>query len=467
MLHHHHFNIATEEEVPVVVHDLNTPAEPAKAIEPEIVSSFKEAIDIIELGDDIIDAIHDSGTAGSIQARMAVGPEQTSLEAVKMCRITMESMRKRLKLGNEFIMPAMECFENKHETALAYQVSMEGIGGIIINIWRAIKNAVATLWKKIKDFFYQLFGTMPRLERNIKALQEKAKDLGTPTQDRFVDKELQNSFNIDGKITSDGVISILDTHLTTTSDAKRLSEFMSDISVSIKELTDKMKREIGDFDKRFRNNPGENERKAIGDAMVTYAFELKKEIESQSVYGQIKATVVDMLHLVGKTMNERNAIARSMKRYIDGKYLVLYETKKPDTGSFSLEIEIMEPDEMDKFPKDLSVLRPGDMSIILTKCEKLLKMRDTMETILGKLDDVQANFIRVIDSVEDSISACTHNPDMRTGIYAYNEVLDDIRLPIASMMSVISRVYTALPTMNIYAVQRAVKYVEASMSYYR
>lgn len=70
-------------------------------------------------------------------------------------------------ISTRLVTPALERYEGK-------RVNLEGLMDFIDSIWRAIVDAMKSVWNAVNDFFYKIFGTIPRLRRNIEEIQEKA-----------------------------------------------------------------------------------------------------------------------------------------------------------------------------------------------------------------------------------------------------------------------------------------------------
>lgn len=64
-------------------------------------------------------------------------------------------------------------------------VSTEGIKTIANDIWKAIKDFVKKMWRKVDEFFHKIFGTLPRLRKALVALKDRA--------DKMSDKSIDES----------------------------------------------------------------------------------------------------------------------------------------------------------------------------------------------------------------------------------------------------------------------------------
>lgn len=66
----------------------------------------------------------------------------------------------------EEIVPAMEGYVGR-------KIATEGIRETAASIWQSIQNYLKQVWEKIETFFYRILGTIPRLRRNLAALEAK------------------------------------------------------------------------------------------------------------------------------------------------------------------------------------------------------------------------------------------------------------------------------------------------------
>lgn len=62
------------------------------------------------------------------------------------------------------------------ESEAGTTVSTEGIKTMAQNVWKAIKDFVKKIAKKVGDFFHKIFGTLPRLRKSLMKLKERADD---------------------------------------------------------------------------------------------------------------------------------------------------------------------------------------------------------------------------------------------------------------------------------------------------
>lgn len=67
----------------------------------------------------------------------------------------------------ESVTPALERYEGR-------RLGLEGLGSFIDSIWKGIVDAMKAVWNAVKDFFYKIFGTIPRMRRSIEDIQTKA-----------------------------------------------------------------------------------------------------------------------------------------------------------------------------------------------------------------------------------------------------------------------------------------------------
>lgn len=65
------------------------------------------------------------------------------------------------------------------ESEFGGTVSTEGIKTMAQNVWKAIKDFVKKIAKKVNDFFHKIFGTLPRLRKALLKLKERADDMSS------------------------------------------------------------------------------------------------------------------------------------------------------------------------------------------------------------------------------------------------------------------------------------------------
>ena len=84
------------------------------------------------------------------------------------------------EVTSEDIVPATESFVGK-------RIAVEGFVEKVKQIWEAIKKYLKDLWDKVEKFFYNIFGAIPRLRKQVKVLRERLAD----TQDagKSLDKD--------------------------------------------------------------------------------------------------------------------------------------------------------------------------------------------------------------------------------------------------------------------------------------
>lgn len=71
----------------------------------------------------------------------------------------------------EEIVPALESYVGR-------RISTEGLVEMARSIWENIKAWLNKMWKKVKDFFYKIFGQIPGLRRKVEAMKKRVEDTG-------------------------------------------------------------------------------------------------------------------------------------------------------------------------------------------------------------------------------------------------------------------------------------------------
>lgn len=451
------------EEPPQLGSDV--PQEEVFSLREDIREGLAKANVINKDTDDINDAIGDIGAAMRVQDIIA-SQESLSLSAIKTCRITMEHLRKKLKLGDQFIMPAMECFENPHEAVQARSVSLEGITDVIVSIWRAIKKAFLTVWQKIKTFLHNIFGVFPRLKKYVESLKKRVDETRhLPKQDRFVDEETLKAFSIDGRFSSVNVNSILNAHIQITSGMSRLTASVNSVITNLeaghKALVDK----LTDIKKEIDTSPDKEADKGIVDKNIN---ELNKVFREYAIPSAITTGLIESLNLSNSRINERDVLGVSNDHFIDNKVIVIIKNDLPESAEgqavYELEVDIRTLN--DTVAKELSVLSGGEMKSILADCERLIAMAENIKSYTDKLDNFSKRMTNLFDGIEKTVEQAGRDPLYSPSMSEFNKVLQNIRIPVNSLISIFNRIYTTVPSFNISAVQKATRYVDLSLSYY-
>jgi hypothetical protein len=148
-------NISMEEEA-ILIEDAGSDAEGAD-------KELSEAERIIEVSD----ALEDMA--------VAVSGEEPLTEREAMIVETAGQMAVAgTDIEPEEIVPSMEGFVGR-------QISTEGFREKARQIWEAILRFLKQIWEKIEGFFYKIFGTIPRMRKTIKALEEKVENANRKT----------------------------------------------------------------------------------------------------------------------------------------------------------------------------------------------------------------------------------------------------------------------------------------------
>lgn len=414
---------------------------------------------------DIINSLHDTRTMGMIQDAVAVGPEQTSLESIRICRTMLRQICDRLSIESSSVMPSMEAFESRYERKQAYELTMEGIGESIKKIWDVILNALQTVWKHIKNFAYQLFGEVPKLRRKIAALKKACEQVGyTPRVGEYVDPRTSIAFSINGRMSVDNVITILDNHLTLSSDVGSLTVALTEIGDMMKLIRDTMRRNITELREVMRD-----QKSNIAADVMEISDEMADRVRGHELSALVESRIVTVLHMEQRRLSDPSISAISISPYLGGRKLVLYRYASPDDSQqFSNELEIEEMEQMDMNPdKPINTMLRAEMLAVLAKADRLLSVIDGNRRAMEQLNKFHSGVESIIMTMRDFTQVIPSQRGFEHLSGRYRDVIDQIRLPISSLISILNKAYTSVPMMNLRAANEAVRYVAESYKQYR
>ena len=60
------------------------------------------------------------------------------------------------------------------ESGAPRSIAVEGLKETIANIWEGIKKWLKEIWKKLEQYFYKVFGNVPRLRKEVEAMRKRA-----------------------------------------------------------------------------------------------------------------------------------------------------------------------------------------------------------------------------------------------------------------------------------------------------
>jgi len=82
------------------------------------------------------------------------------------------------------IVPAMEAFRDKETGKISGKLAMENFREKAERLWQNIKRILKEIWEKIAQFFYKIFGTIPRRRKALKSLAEKVEATHSMQRDK-------------------------------------------------------------------------------------------------------------------------------------------------------------------------------------------------------------------------------------------------------------------------------------------
>ena len=191
-----------ENGVPV---DTEEAAEAAVAVADESAEVQKDSDEIGTTVTQVEDAVQAGDELESI-SEVAVDAveegEGLTEEAAAVASIAIESIRNRLGFrSTSTVVPALESFGNTNTRVMSTKLVIEGIGDSLKKIWAAIKAAALRVWDMIKSFFAKLFNSATMLQKHIRSLKDRAKDI--PSSAKPAEKKLKSGiakqFSVKGK----------------------------------------------------------------------------------------------------------------------------------------------------------------------------------------------------------------------------------------------------------------------------
>lgn len=446
---------------------------------------IKEADVIFSSSADVIDAFSSTDTLSKVYDTLSENKNNPSLETVRMCQKITELTYNRLNLDASRVFPVMECFESIYERKQAYEVSMEGILDGIKKIWKAIVEAIRKIWQRIKDFMYKLFGTIPKLKREIEKLQREISETrSTPRVTEFVDQKIIDAFSIERRVTVDTVMAILSNHANISNDINRISEQAGIINERITEACDTINGSISSIKLRYINmfpeassgglNQNQNgsriatetqngEHVSFSTIIDEVYVSAVRGIDAQNLGNVIKEAIINSLNLQQITLPNKDIFAISLTPYVLGKQIVLYERSEEDRSTLGLEIEDQPEREL---PEKAITLLKNEMTTILSKADQLLKVMDGNKKAMNKLSDIDRNMhkaLKEVMNVLDGIDVGTDNMLLKQRV---NSLMMMVKPSITSFVSMMNRVYTGIPLLNLEAAKNAVYYVKMSYKQY-
>ena len=161
-------------------------AGPAPTVRPElceegqaqaIVASMEAHADVQFLSDEC-DRYIDLATSLENLADVTASIESATVMEMQLVDIAGDIAMAGTEYDGAALTPGLDSSEGS-------TISVEGIKTIAQDIWKAIKAFVAKIWKRVDNFFHNIFGALPRLRKSLIALRERA--------DGYTDKSIEES----------------------------------------------------------------------------------------------------------------------------------------------------------------------------------------------------------------------------------------------------------------------------------
>lgn len=136
--------------------------------------------------------------------------------AARMLQIAQESINRSLGITtSDNGIPSFEHFNNSRTSGPCTILAMESISSTMKKIWESIKKFFKNIWKAIKGFFMNLFIEKERSKKDyeeIKKLLDDLPSLPSTTSTSFENERLFEMFSIEGEISRDTIVKLLENH---------------------------------------------------------------------------------------------------------------------------------------------------------------------------------------------------------------------------------------------------------------
>ena len=186
----------------------------------EMVAAVEEAADDAVALDDVADIMEESVEKGE-------GMDET---AAAMAEVAVESICARLGVKKtQAVIPSLESFGSKNSRLQATRIALEGLKEKIVQIWNAIKAAVAKVASMVKSFLVGLLKNRKLLVSHLEGLKKKVGEL----DDALVQKEAKlkggyaAAFTVEGKASEGTALQVLESSAAAASAAKAVANIAS------------------------------------------------------------------------------------------------------------------------------------------------------------------------------------------------------------------------------------------------
>lgn len=405
----------------------------------EMESNINELQDendsITEIGDNIDSALEDTSELEDIEDVMEDSVENgdgLSEDAAKIAEVAIESICDRLGVPvRSSIMPAMESFGSTNSRLAATRIALEGIGEHLVNAWKAIKRAYNAMIDRIKAFLKRVFDQNIRMQRATKAVESKVDSLGSkkPRESAFESATIFKAFAVGNRVDSGTVETILNNHMTATHKSMEVIDDMTDVVNVLNEIISDTKKE--------GTNKQELEKK-ITDALKNITLPDREEGEYTTSTPQLVGGKRILLQTVVRSDND---IKSYVKVYEKG----LYDATNPTNVS-------------------VPVLKPKEISNILSLINKLAVLNDTIKTKSNGLNKIEKTVNAVIDKAIKTVDKLEGESGDMTD---RKETLSVARKALAEIGNGTGKIASNIPAINLAACKAGLSYVEACIRMYR
>lgn len=407
-------------------------------VERDVTDAVAEGDDIgedVEALEDALDSVEEIEAISDAAEQSVEEGDGLDPVAAEIAEVAVESIYRRLGIPSHVkAMPSMESFGSSNSRKTATRIAIENFGAQIKAIWAKIVAFFKGIYEKVVSFFKGLFNANAGVNKLLKGLKEKIKDLkGTPEEATFESKRVGSAFGeAEGGSFKDKAGKVLEAHTSATLGSLKLNKDVKDrITAMVNEVptmldsskhtTDSVKSGMEDFLKHVKTT-------------VTTAMAGKAEKDAVVIGGLVYGALIEFsIDEKDKTVNME---FKSGKEGREEKVGVL---SKGDMESL-VEAALALSDGTEQYKAVIPMLKYNN--------EEVAKLAAKIGESMGKIDKPTEEDGKKVDT-------------------AARESLNDIRKYIVALGRLTVKLASGLPGKNVQACKEVASYVTDSMKQYK
>ena len=389
------------------------------------VEALEDALDSVEE----IEAISDAAEQ-SVEEGQGLDPV-----AAEIAEVAVESIYRRLGIPSHVkAMPSMESFGSTNSRKTATRIAIEGFSAQIKAIWAKIVAFFKSVYEKIVSFFKGLFNANAGVNKLLKGLKEKIKDLkGTPEEATFESKRVGSAFGeSEGGSFKDKASKVLEAHIKATEGSLKLNEQVkkqiTDLGGEVPRMldstahsVDSVKTGMEDFIKAMKST-------------VTTTMSGKAEKDAIIVGGLVYGALIEF------SVDEKDkTVNMEFKSGKEGREEKVGVLSKGDMEAL-VDAAISLSDGTEKYKAVIPMLKYNN--------EEVAKLAAKIGESMGKIDKPAEDDAKKTDT-------------------AAREALNDIRKYVVALGRLTVKLSSGLPGKNVQACKEVASYVTDSMKQYK